>query len=126
MVMDSGFTMSLPIVVATAVPEKAPNPFIMAAIGTAITGGSTRVDTTVAIAFGASVQPLKNSAARTRMRTRISTGNASGMLQYYTLQHIANILAPICGVLQFLVDLPPLNDIGSAGSVVKKFGEGQL
>src|SRR5512136_308471 len=64
--MTSGLTMSVPMVKATAVPvTNTPATFSTAAITTAWSGESTRVATTVAIALGASVKPLVNSAART-------------------------------------------------------------
>jgi hypothetical protein len=68
--MTSGLTMSLPIVAATAVPvTNTPATFSNAAITTACNGESTRVETTVAIALGASVKPLVNSAAKTMSST---------------------------------------------------------
>jgi len=62
--------MSLPIVVATAVPANTPAKFSTAAIPTAIIGGKARVDTTVATAFGASVHPLTASNARIAMNVK--------------------------------------------------------
>ena len=59
-----------PIVVATAVPVTiAPTTLSIAAIKTARYGERTLVETTVAIAFGASVKPLANSAQRTKNKT---------------------------------------------------------
>src|SRR5581483_2845284 len=46
----SGFTRSLPIVVATAVPDRAPTKLSVPAISTAMRGLSTRVATIVAMA----------------------------------------------------------------------------
>jgi hypothetical protein len=62
--------MSFPMVAATAVPERTPTRFRTAAIATAWSGDRDLVDTTVAIAFGASVHPLTNSAPSIRSRTR--------------------------------------------------------
>ena len=59
------------MVVATAVPEKVPNTLSIVAITSALRGDSTRVVTTVAIEFGASVHPLTNSAQRIRSNTTI-------------------------------------------------------
>src|SRR5918999_2690100 len=59
------------MVLATAVPLRTPTAFSRVAMMTAFRGESTRVETTVAIALGASVAPFTNSAARTRNRTRM-------------------------------------------------------
>ena len=73
--MASGLTMPLPIVAATAVPDIAPSKLRTLAMPRAWTGVSTRVETTVAMELGASVQPLTNSAARTRRRAAASQGS---------------------------------------------------
>ena len=65
----SGCTIPTPMVAATAVPAKAPSTLKTTARSTAWPGDRTRVETTVAIAFGASVQPFRNSATRTSART---------------------------------------------------------
>src|SRR5829696_7178770 len=62
-VTASGFTIPLPTVVATAVPEIAPRKLSTPAISTAAPGGSTRVATMVAMALAASWKPLTNSNA---------------------------------------------------------------
>src|SRR3990172_4716933 len=98
--MASALTMPLPMVVATAVPESAPTMLRPVAIMTASRGERTRVDTTVAMALGASVQPLTNSAPRTRRRTIMRPGESSGILEDYTLQNIGHILAAVGGALQ--------------------------
>ncbi len=67
-VMAEGSTMPLPTVVATAVPAIAPTVLSTTAMATAVRGPSTPVDTTVAMTFGASVQPLMNSAISTAAR----------------------------------------------------------
>ena len=67
----SAFTIPLPIVAATAVPDNAPNKLKEAAMTTAICGLTARVDTAVAMEFGASVQPLTNSKARARRKARM-------------------------------------------------------
>ena len=64
-VRDAGSTMPLPTVAATAVPLMAPSVFITTAIIIASLGDMTPVEITVAMALGASVQPLINSAAST-------------------------------------------------------------
>src|SRR5688572_31840752 len=70
--MASDLTNPLPIVTATAVPDITPTPLSTVAINTADRGERTRVETTVAIALGASVAPLTNSAATTSSRTTIN------------------------------------------------------
>src|SRR3989338_11514708 len=77
MLMASGLTIPFPIVAATAVPDMAPRMFRQVASRSARAGERTRVETTVAIALGASVQPFTNSAARTRPRTKRIAGDAS-------------------------------------------------
>ena len=63
-VTNDGSTIPEAIVWATAVPTtSAPTRFSVAAITTAWNGRRTRVETTVAIEFGASVHPLANSNA---------------------------------------------------------------
>src|SRR3989338_9241748 len=65
--------MPLPIVEATAVPAKAPAVFNNVAKITACLGVRVLVETTVAMALGASVHPFTNSAARIRKRTKTSS-----------------------------------------------------
>ena len=77
--------MPFPTVAATAVPDMAPIVFIMTAMGIAVRGDITPVETTVAIALGASVQPLMNSAIKTVVRARTSANER------------ASILKPPCG-----------------------------
>ena len=64
-VSADGATMPLPTVAATAVPAAAPSVFMITAMTIACRGVITPVEMTVAIAFGASVHPLTNSAAST-------------------------------------------------------------
>ena len=67
-VSADGATMPLPTVAATAVPAMAPIVFITTAMTMACRAVITPVETTVAIALGASVHPLTNSAASTANR----------------------------------------------------------
>src|SRR3990172_10818272 len=87
-----GSTMSFPIVLATAVVRNAPTMFMTAASVTALNGERTFVDTTVAIAFAESFQPLLMSKHTARMMMRI---RISGMFQDYSLKDIRHILAPV-------------------------------
>jgi hypothetical protein len=68
------------MVIATAVPDMVPTAFRMTAITRASEGESTLVETTVAMAFAASCQPLTNSAQRMRKRTGRRGIIASGMI----------------------------------------------
>src|SRR5512136_1724177 len=88
----SVFTIPLPIVVATAVPDKAPSKLNDAAITTAILGLRARVDTAVAMEFGASVQPLTNSKARARKKARMIA--RSGILDNNGFYDVGDVLAP--------------------------------
>ena len=65
-------TMPLPTVFATASPESAPTRFSAPAMRIAWIGVSTRVATTVAMAFAASWKPLTNSKVMPRRTTRPS------------------------------------------------------
>src|SRR3990172_2983125 len=122
MLIASGRMIPLPMVAATAVPAKAPAALRTAAMKTACDGRSTRVETTVAIAFGASVQPLTNSAARIRASQGASgrsveiSGTAAlslrlGVLQHHVAEHMGELLALVAGVFQIVVDLLPLHGL---------------
>lgn len=68
-----GSMIPVPMVVATAVPDITPIRLNTDARASAARGESERVPTTVAMAFGASVQPFTNSAPRMRRRTARSS-----------------------------------------------------
>src|SRR5687767_413785 len=96
----------LPMVAATAVPANAPAAFRTEAMMTAWCGRMTRVETTVAMALGASVQPLTNSAARMRPsqgarwrkleRSGMGWGSgASGVLDDDVAQDVGEVLAGV-------------------------------
>ena len=68
-VTSSGETTPLPTALATAVPDIAPRKFIAPAMSTAWSGDITRVETTVAMALAASLNPLAKSKARARKIT---------------------------------------------------------
>src|SRR5690348_3312409 len=115
----SGTTIPLPTVVATATPKpKAATKLKNAAHATAARGVSTRVETMVAIEFAASWKPfMKSKASATTMRrTRTSmrcasAARRSGVLERHALDHVGDVLAPIDGVFQVVVDLLPLHDV---------------
>src|SRR5688572_20558751 len=95
MLITSGRTIPVPIVAATAVPDIVPSRLNTLAMISAREGERTRVDTTVAMALGASVQPLTNSAVRMSTRTMRVAGaksiKGSGVLQddaFYEVRHI--------------------------------------
>src|SRR5579871_2213499 len=81
-----------------------------AAHSTAYFGDNTRVDTTVAIEFAASWNPLMTSkiSATTMVATTIAL--VSGMFEDHALDDVRDVLAPIRRVLEVLVDLFPLDD----------------
>jgi hypothetical protein len=86
----AGSTIPLPIVEATAVPvTTAPRRLRAVAIARARNGERTLVQITVAIAFGASFQPLTNSAASTISRTKTSGQLGSGRLKSNPFQFFA-------------------------------------
>ena len=70
----SALIIPLPIVLATSSPENVPAIFKVVARITAVFGESTRVETTVAMEFGASVHPFTNSAQRISINTNNNTG----------------------------------------------------
>src|SRR5688500_18783135 len=116
--------MPLPMVEATSRPAKAPAALRVAAIRTAVPGRMTRVETTVAMALGASVQPLTNSAARIRssqgaMRIRASmSGIRSGVLHDDVAEDVGVVLALVAGVLESLVHLLPFHDVDGVAPVL--------
>src|SRR5262245_7500895 len=120
-------TMSSAMVSATAVPDMVPKTLSTVAMAKARTGDRTRVETTVAMALGASVQPLTNSAARINPRTiKIPRDNSMKELPLYrdskrrpestrflfvfeddTLDHVSHVLALVRGRFHQVVDLAP-------------------
>ena len=79
-VTESGSTTPLPTALATAVPDKAPRKFIPPAMVTATNGDITRVDTTVAMAFAASLNPFAKSKASAIKITAIRKVNDVGSI----------------------------------------------
>src|SRR4051794_34487776 len=108
----SGAMMSLPTVVATAVPDSAPTKFSTPAISTARPGESTRVATTVAMALAVSWKPLMKSkvtpSARMMMRTsRSAFSVTSGILEGDVAEDGGDVLGLVGGVLEELVEVVP-------------------
>ena len=108
-------TIPLPKVFATAVPNtNAAMKFQKAAHTTARKGVSTRVDTTVAMEFAASCQPLENSNAKVRptvtnRRGKLFTG--SGAFQDDAFDHVGYVLAFIHSGFYHFKNFLPLDDL---------------
>src|SRR5882724_6392669 len=84
-----------------------------AAHSTAILGDSTRVDTTVAIEFAASWNPLitsKINAVTIVTMTMAEMDMALRVLEDDALDDVRDVLAAIACALEVLVDLFPLDD----------------
>src|SRR4029450_10873240 len=129
-------TMPWPIVWATAVPKrKTARKLKVAAQYTASRGVSTRVETTVAMAFAASWKPLIKSKARaTPIRTRTRGGAASswrmpvrssaagmlGVLEPDAFDQIGDIFAAIEGVFEEFVNLLPLDDVDRVRALLEE------
>src|SRR6202012_3763508 len=105
------------MVPATAVPNtNAAMKFQNAAHATARNGDSTRVDTTVAIEFAASCQPLENSKAKVRKTTTIRSEKldmeqSSGGLQDDAFNHIGDVFAFVDSGFDHLENFFPLDDL---------------
>src|ERR1700744_6252655 len=105
------------IVPATAVPNtNAAMKFQNAAHATARNGVSTRVDTTVAIEFAASCQPLENSNASVRKTTTIRSekldmGRRSGGFQDDAFNDIGDVFALVYGRFDYFKNFLPLDDL---------------
>src|SRR5260370_8981488 len=96
--------MSLPMVLATAVPKtKAAMKFQKAAHTTARNGVRTRVETTVAMELAASCQPFENSKARVRKMTKNRSAKlvigGSGALEDDAFDDVGDVFALVDGGL---------------------------
>src|ERR1700722_11433717 len=118
--------MPLPIVPATAVPNtNAAMKFQNAAHATARNGVSTRVDTTVAIEFAASCQPLENSNASVRKTTTIRSekldmGRRSGGLQDDAFDDVGDVFTFIDSSFDDFKNFLPLDDLHRIFLFIKK------
>ena len=83
-VTTSVSTNPLPIVEATAPPTNAPVKLKNAAIAIACRGVSTRVETTVAIAFAASWKPLLYSKMTAARMTKMRVNTRSVCYEYFS------------------------------------------
>src|SRR5690554_2136977 len=93
------------IVLATAVPARAPIRFMLAARPTACIGDSTLVATTVAMEFAVSWKPLmysKVSATRMTVSMRVSMDPPSAVLEHDFVGHDARLAAAVDGLLAAL------------------------
>src|SRR3954454_7714364 len=98
----------LPTVAATAVPDSAPNTFIVAAMSTAWPGDNTRVATEVAIALAVSWNPLIKSNPRPRTTIRTTTRNSVlGILAEDPFERMPDVLALVGRVFNQMVNLAP-------------------
>src|SRR5579871_316402 len=120
--------MPLPMVPATAVPKtKAAMKFQNAAHATARNGDSTRVETTVAIEFAASCQPLENSKARVRKTTTIRSEKLdmerSSALQNDAFNDIGDVFAFVDSGFDDLKNFLPLDDLDRVFFLVKELSD---
>jgi len=92
---------------------KAATKFQKEAQRTARKGVSTRVETTVAMEFAASCQPLENSKARVKqivMRTSVKLFTGSGVLENYAFDYVGDVFTLIDGSFDYLVNFLPLDN----------------
>src|ERR1043166_2541103 len=107
-VMNSAFTRPVAIVVATAVPQKAPTNSKTAASAIPWLGVRTFVAVTVAMEFAASWKPLINSKINATTITNNANASAeviSGMFQNDVEDDIAGVAAAIENFLQQFVEI---------------------
>src|SRR5690606_33632692 len=94
------------MVLATAVPQRAPIRFMLAASATACIGVSTLVATTVAMELAVSWKPLMYSNTRATSTTTSTSNRAvvmgSGVLQDDVVDHVAGVAAAVDGLLEDL------------------------
>src|SRR6266702_8699589 len=124
-------TMPLPTVLATATPESAPTRLRVPAMSTAWTGVSTRVATTVAIAFAASWKPFtysKTTPSRTTRMTRTRPDSMPslplGVLDLDGLDDVRDVLAAVERDLDERVNVLPLDDLDRVRLVREELGDG--
>src|SRR5205085_4775474 len=114
-----GGTIPLPMVVATAVPVRAPTMLRAPAISTAVPGASTRVATEVAIALAVSWKPLMKSKTSPIATIKMSMTSAKlGILYHNPFQGVGNVLGTVGGILQVLVDLSPTEPLNQAMNII--------
>src|SRR5437588_419742 len=119
-VVSAGGTIPLPIVVATAVPVNAPATLRTPAMSTAVPGASTRVATEVAMALAVSWKPLMKSKTRATIRMSIRSAKL-GMLHHDPFQRVGDVLGPVGGVLQVLINLSPADRLDEAADILDAF-----
>ena len=124
-VSADGATMPLPTVAATAVPAMAPTVFITTAMTMACRAVITPVETTVAIALGASVQPLTNSATSTANRANarpIVSASTSCLLAGERKDLAGAVIGVVGHLLEEVEQLVPGNEpehvLAGAGELV--------
>src|SRR6266545_4218343 len=112
-----------PIVLATAVPERAPTKFRIAAMRIACQGARTRVAMTVAIAFAVSWKPLMKSKITAATRTRMRIAPRSPMLDGDAFELVRDVLHAVRAVLEVLVDLLPARHLEPVVTLVEQVAE---
>src|SRR3989442_3211244 len=124
-------TMPAPTVLATASPDSAPTRLSVAAMRIARAGVSTRVATTVAIAFAASWKPFTNSktipSRTTRIRRTVAlskTSPLSAVLHDDGLDDVGDVLAAVDRHLDQRVDVLPFHDLDRIGGPVEELADG--
>src|SRR5260370_9288833 len=125
---SSIWTMTLPMVLATAVPKtNAATKLKKAAQTTARKGVRTRVETTVAMELAASCQPFENSNARVtkttiKRRVKLVIGR-SGAFQDHAFDDIGDVFALVDGGLDDFKDFFPLDDLDGIFFFVEELGD---
>src|SRR4051795_10962875 len=112
-VIASAFTMPFATVAATCSEMKAPTKLRIAAIVTAMRGGTARVEialaTTLAVSWKPFVKSNARAAATTMTRIRSLFTGRLGVLDDDALEDVRDRLGGVDGVLEPLVDVLPAN-----------------
>src|ERR1041384_7705387 len=113
-VIETSFASTRPeeMVLATAVPQRAPSRFVHAASITAWRGVSTFVETTVAIELAVSWKPLMYSkTSATKMTTKTRSMRWSGIFQGDLSNDIAGIAAAVDNFFEQFVEVLQDDDL---------------
>src|SRR4051812_682096 len=108
-VIEPELTMPLAIVAATACEMNAPTKLRIAAMATAVRGGSARVEIDVATTLAVSWKPFvkSNASAAPTTMTRIRSLCTSGVLDHDALEDVGDRLGRVDRALEALVDVLP-------------------
>src|SRR4051794_39790563 len=127
-VIASELTMPLATVAATSCEMNAPTKLRIAAIVTAVRGGSARVEIEVATTFAVSWKPFVKSNARaapttmTRIRSLCTAG--SGVLDDDALEDVGDRLGRVDRALEALVDVLPADHDHRVDATLEQRGRG--